>query len=120
MKKVSLFFVFPIVLTGVCLLAFKGHISSGEKSIKKTFPVTCGSFTAVEDIDTTAGGKYMIKLPGWGAYNYPISTHSDSAQFYFNQGLTMYYSYHMKEALASFKEAARFDPASPMVYWGQA
>lgn len=120
MKKVSLFFVLPVVLTGVCLLAFKVHISSGEKSIKKTYPVTCGSFTAVEDIDTTAGGKYMVKLPGWGGYSYTISTHNDSAQFYFNQGLTMYYSYHMKEALASFKEAARFDPASPMVYWGQA
>ena len=32
----------------------------------------------------------------------------------------MYYSYHMREALASFKEAARFDSTSAMVYWGQA
>ena len=32
----------------------------------------------------------------------------------------MYYSYHMKEALASFKEAARFDPNCAMAYWGQA
>lgn len=119
MKKVSLFFVFPAILTGICLLAFKLHNSPGKKIIKKSYPVTCGSFAA-DNIDTAADGKYIIKLPGWGDYSYAISTHNDSAQFYFNQGLTMYYSYHMKEALASFKEAARFDPASPMTYWGQA
>jgi tetratricopeptide (TPR) repeat protein len=119
MKKVSLFVVFPVILTGTCLLAFNSHNSTGEKTIKKSYPVTCGSFAA-NNIDTAADGKYMIKLPGWGNYNYSISTHNDSAQFYFNQGLTMYYSYHMKEALASFKEAARFDRASPMTYWGQA
>ncbi|WP_439698807.1 hypothetical protein ACFGVS_12080 [Mucilaginibacter sp. AW1-7] len=119
MKKVSLFVVFPVILTGTCLLAFNLHNSTGEKTIKKSYPVTCGSFAAT-NIDTAADGKYMIRLPGRGDYSYSISTHNDSAQFYFNQGLTMYYSYHMKEALASFKEAARFDPASPMTYWGQA
>ena len=32
----------------------------------------------------------------------------------------MYYSYHMREAIASFKEAARFDSSCAMAYWGQA
>jgi tetratricopeptide (TPR) repeat protein len=65
-------------------------------------------------------GKFITVLPGWGNYSYPISTKNDSAQFYFNQGLSMYYSYHWPEANASFKEAARFDPGSAMAYWGQA
>jgi tetratricopeptide (TPR) repeat protein len=72
------------------------------------------------NFDTTANGKFIIPLPGWGHYSYDISTDIDSAQFYFNQGLNMYYSYHAKEATASFMEAARLDPDCPMAYWGQA
>jgi len=65
-------------------------------------------------------GKFITALPGLGKHVYTISTRQDSAQLYFNQGLNFYYSYHLREALASFKEAARFDSAAAMVYWGQA
>ncbi|MFT4017642.1 MAG: hypothetical protein QM668_11820 [Agriterribacter sp.] len=65
-------------------------------------------------------GKYITLLPGWGNHSYTITTNSDSAQVYFDQGLTMYYSYHPREAMASFKEAARFDSSCTMAYWGQA
>ncbi|AKD58697.1 hypothetical protein SD10_21160 [Spirosoma radiotolerans] len=71
-------------------------------------------------ISPMENGKFIVPLPGWGNHSYKITTSSDSAQFYFDQGLTMYYSYHMKEAMASFKEAARLDPACPMAFWGQA
>jgi tetratricopeptide (TPR) repeat protein len=67
-----------------------------------------------------ADGKFIPPLPGWGNHSYLISTKKDSTQFYFNQGLTMYYSYHFGEAKASFKEAARFDPDCVMAYWGEA
>ncbi len=65
-------------------------------------------------------GKFIPPLPGWGNHSYLISTKKDSAQYYFNQGLTMYYSYHFGEAKASFQEAARFDPDCMMAYWGEA
>jgi tetratricopeptide (TPR) repeat protein len=65
-------------------------------------------------------GKFISALPGWGAHQYKISTKSDSAQFYFNQGLSFYYGYHFTESLASFKESSRFDPSCAMSYWGQA
>ncbi len=65
-------------------------------------------------------GKFMTALDGWGNLSYKITTKSDSAQYYFNQGLSLYYSYHFPEALASFKEAGRFDPSCAMTYWGQA
>src|SRR5688572_9591433 len=67
-----------------------------------------------------ANSKFIRLLPGWGSYSYLITTSNDSAQIYFNQGLTMYYSYHSREATASFKEAARMDSNSAMAYWGQA
>ncbi|MBL7744035.1 MAG: hypothetical protein JNN00_11220 [Chitinophagaceae bacterium] len=59
-------------------------------------------------------------IPGAGSYLWKITTNNDSAQFYFNQGINMYYSFHIIEAMASFKKAARFDPNSGMVYWAQA
>lgn len=68
----------------------------------------------------SAQGRYVGALPGWGSHSYPVATDSDSAQYFFNQGLSLYYGYHFKEALASFKESARFDPDNAMAYWGQA
>jgi len=59
-------------------------------------------------------------VPGAGTYKWKISTKSDSAQFYFNQGINMYYSFHIIEAMASFKKAAKFDENSPMLLWAQA
>lgn len=67
-----------------------------------------------------ADGKFIPVLPGVGNLRYAVATASDSAQVYFNQGLGFYYGYHFTEALASFKEASRFDPACAMAYWGQA
>jgi tetratricopeptide (TPR) repeat protein len=67
-----------------------------------------------------ADGRYAPVFPGWGHYHYAIATSSDSAQFYFDQGLSLYYSYHLRESAASFREAARRDGRCAMAYWGQA
>ncbi len=59
-------------------------------------------------------------MPGAGSYKWKISTANDSAQFYFNQGISMYYSFHIIEAMASFRKAIRFDNNCAMLYWAQA
>lgn len=59
-------------------------------------------------------------IPGAGSWKWKISTSNDSAQFYFNQGINMYYSFHIIESMASFKKAARFDPDAAMLHWAQA
>jgi tetratricopeptide (TPR) repeat protein len=59
-------------------------------------------------------------IPGTGKHTWKISTTSDSAQVYFNQGINMYYSFHIIEAMASFKKAAKFDPDCAMLHWAQA
>lgn len=59
-------------------------------------------------------------IPGAGIYKWKISTKSDSAQFYFNQGINMYYSFHIIEAMASFKKAEKFDPDCAMIHWAKA
>lgn len=59
-------------------------------------------------------------LRGWGTYKWKITTKSDSAQFYFNQGMAMYYAFHIIESRASFDKATRFDPSCAMAWWGKA
>jgi len=59
-------------------------------------------------------------MPGSGELKWAISTTNDSAQFYFNQGINTYYGFHIIEAKASFKKAARFDSTSAMIWWAHA
>jgi tetratricopeptide (TPR) repeat protein len=53
-----------------------------------------------------------------GALHHPISTASDLAQRYFDQGLRLVYAFNHEEAIRSFEEAAKQDPHAPMPYWG--
>src|SRR5260370_27221821 len=82
------------------------------------------AMVAQETGDTTnkasTEGKLAVMIEGLGNYHRPITTHSAVAQRYFDQGLLFVYGYYFSEALASFQEAARLDPACPMVYWGMA
>jgi tetratricopeptide (TPR) repeat protein len=59
-------------------------------------------------------------LSGWGNYNWPVTSSSDSARIYFNQGINMYYAFHIIESRASFDKATRFDPECAMAWWGKA
>ena len=53
-----------------------------------------------------------------GALHHPITTQSDLAQQYFDQGLRLVYGFNHEEAINSFQEAARQDPLAAMPYWG--
>jgi tetratricopeptide (TPR) repeat protein len=59
-------------------------------------------------------------LKGWGNYRWKISHASDSVQFYFNQGINMYYAFHDIEAIASFTKATRLGPDCAMAWYGKA
>jgi tetratricopeptide (TPR) repeat protein len=85
---------------------------------KKRSAISCGPDW--EAIDLLTDEMDIPLIPGAGNYSWKISTASDSAQLYFNQGINMYYSFHIIEAMASFKKAAKFDPECAMLYWAQA
>jgi tetratricopeptide (TPR) repeat protein len=55
-----------------------------------------------------------------GTHHHPISTDSDEAQKYFDQGLIFAYGFNHAEAVRSFEEAARLDPNCAICYWGVA
>ena len=55
-----------------------------------------------------------------GSYQHSITTTSELAQRYFNQGLRLTYAFNHAEAIRAFKEVARIDPNCAMAHWGLA
>ena len=55
-----------------------------------------------------------------GTHNFPITTNSELAQKYINQGIILAYGFNHEEAFRSFEEAARLDTNCAMAYWGMA
>jgi tetratricopeptide (TPR) repeat protein len=53
-----------------------------------------------------------------GSLHHPITTTSELAQQYFDQGLRLVYAFNHEEAIRSFEAAARQDPQAAMAYWG--
>lgn len=53
-----------------------------------------------------------------GPHSFPVTTSSNSAQRYFDQGLNWMFAFNQDEALVCFKEALRHDPKCAMAHWG--
>jgi tetratricopeptide (TPR) repeat protein len=122
MKK-YLLILFPILIGSMGLeMMTKNSNDTVTRSVQKAEASDAVGCAPVANENVYAGnsGKFISILPGWGNHSYSINTTSDSAQIYFNQGLTMYYGYHFAEAIASFREAAKFDSTCAVLYWGQA
>src|SRR5690349_4757370 len=77
-------------------------------AVKAKAPVSCTPDRAAI-AQLLAEGDDINLLPGSGSYVWKIETKSDSAQLYFDQGINMYYGFHIIEAIASLKKAAKFD-----------
>ena len=57
-------------------------------------------------------------MQGIGNSHLKITTRSDSAQKYFDQGLSLIHDFWDFEALRAFEYAARLDSTAPMPHWG--
>jgi len=65
------------------------------------------------------------KLPGplfdgLGDLHHPITTGSEKAQRYFDQGMRLLFAFNHKEAIRSFRSAAHLRPGCAMAHWGVA
>jgi tetratricopeptide (TPR) repeat protein len=70
--------------------------------------------------DVQPDGTTAPLFHGIGPLHMAISTESEAAQKYFDQGLTLMYGFNHAEAIRSFKEAARLDPTCGICWWGVA
>jgi tetratricopeptide (TPR) repeat protein len=112
-----------LMVGAVALFSFLGQQKSNPPSKdlstylskKKITAITCAP---VRDRSIAELGIGL--LPGTGKHHWKIDAKADSAQIYFDQGMNLYYSFHIIEALASFLKAQTFDNENPMLYWAEA
>lgn len=96
----------------------------------------CGALTWASDATTSeeapAGhshqGEWFNEGPrqkayligGTGDIDFPVTTSSEEAQAFFEQGVGQLHGYWYFEAERSFRQAAMLDPECAMAYWGMA
>jgi tetratricopeptide (TPR) repeat protein len=120
-KFISLIFIISALLAALAFRMISAGLTNTSKdffrriALKKKFIISCRSSAAYDIIPGD-----IPPLPGCGNHSWKITTGSDSAQFYFNQGINMYYAFHTLEAQASFAKAIRFDSSCAMAWYGQA
>ena len=80
------------------------------------------SRTTTEEASTTLEFQEPIKYvpSALGPYSWKITTSSEMAQKFFDQGLQMRFAYGMDDAARSFRQAHREDATCAMCYWGEA
>jgi tetratricopeptide (TPR) repeat protein len=74
--------------------------------------------TAPSSAAAAAGPVKLVA--GLGPVHHPVTTASDEAQRYFDQGLAYIYGFNHDEAVRSFQKAAEIDPKLAMAWWGTA
>jgi tetratricopeptide (TPR) repeat protein len=119
MKKTRLLFLSVFLLSSVILGSWKAYEKPAAKaSPVKILPLTmCSSFANLT-FDTTYREAFI--LPGLGGLTYKVSTKSQKAQEFFDQGLKLIYGFNHWEAIQSFRHATKLDPDCAMGYWGLA
>ena len=78
--------------------------------------VLCAAAAAA---DHGVAGKAAF-LPDLGDRHHQVTTNSEDAQRFFDQGLTLCWAFNHPEAVRSFQRAAKLDPDCAMAYWGLA
>ena len=84
-------------------------------SILVLFAVSC---TKPDQTSQTAPGTPLFD--DLGSHHHTVTTTSESAQKYFDQGLRLIYGFNHEEAERAFREAARLDQNLAMAWWGVA
>ena len=114
--------LFCMVLGLLTIIACKTSDKSTTQAKDQTPPqgILCGPTKA--DLNTPPGndGNLSPLFEGLDVYNYSISTKSEKAQKYFNQGFILNYGFNHAEASRSFRQAIYSDPECAMCYWGLA
>lgn len=75
----------------------------------------CSSDSAMRERETTKAPYLYDDL---SRFHRAVTTHSEEAQRFFDQGLVLAWAFNHDEAIRAFGEAARIDPACAMAWWG--
>jgi hypothetical protein len=73
-----------------------------------------------EDKSASDVGRSAGLYPNFAGYARKVTTDSEEAQRWFDQGIQLLYGYNHDEAIRSFECAAELDPSCAMAWWGSA
>jgi len=91
-------------------------------SRRAAFVAAAAAYAAELPQDSAEDGsqEHDVRLwSGLGASTMGITTTSDAAQIYFNQGLRFMQGFNHAEAITSFRQAQELDPECAMCLWGE-
>lgn len=104
------FIFFPVLLLFGCK----------KKAQEESSEITGCYSSIITDTQWYTSGKKAPLFEGLEGIDFKISTASEEAQRYFNQGLMLAYGFNHAEAARSFYEATRLDSTCAMAFWGYA
>jgi tetratricopeptide (TPR) repeat protein len=107
----------PLLLLGLC--AALAACGSNQKP-EGTTPETARTGGAASPITLAWLAETAVLLPDLGSHHRRVTTKSDQAQVYFDQGLRLLYAFNHDEATRSFAKAGALDPECGMCFWGAA
>jgi tetratricopeptide (TPR) repeat protein len=107
MKRSASIFVFYLMAVGMAQVFAQTTAKSQDKSVVCHTP-----------IETEAAISPARLMDGYGIVHMPITTKSEEAQKFFDQGLALLHSFWFYEADRSFERAAQLDPECAMAQWG--
>lgn len=105
--------IFCATVPGNSPIKVDSRIAASLKSQRPGISCSVNAFNSFEK-----GGQSIPWLPGWGDYRMRITARNDSANLYFQQGINLYYGFHIGEAMASFQKSTKLDSSFAMGYWG--
>src|ERR1700680_1105052 len=103
--------VFAVAVVASCLVA-GGVACADSPAGEQAMPHVPGS------VAEWARGARLFE--GLGNFHRKVSTSSDPAQQYFDQGMRLLWAFNHDESSRSFAKAAELDPACAACYWGVA
>lgn len=115
MKTIATFIIALLALAACNNQSSKNsNISSGPGN-----GVMCGGAMSTDTAWYSSGQRAPL-FEGLGGIHLPVSTKSEEAQKYFDQGLMLSFGFNHAEAARSFYEATRLDSNCAMCWWGYA
>ena len=121
-----------LLIIAIAAIVFEGYLffyhnknavdttTARQQVLKYKQKYSAGCAVNIAAFNTEDSSNIIPLLKGWGNYRMPVTATNDSARIYFEQGINMYYGFHIIEALASFDRSTKFDTSFAMGYWGKA
>ena len=121
-----------LLIVAIAAIIFEGYLffshnkntvdttTARQQVLKYKQKYSEGCAVNIAAFNTEDSSNIIPLLKGWGNYRMPVTATNDSARIYFEQGINMYYGFHIIEALASFDKSTKFDTSFAMGYWGKA